>query len=620
MLGKLISTQRLTQNYTFRHYQPRATEFNQRISWTTVISELASDGENSERALGEAAHLFRSGLKPDDYGFVHLTRACANGGRFSNGVQLHSLILKSGIDSNLFVSTALVDFYVKHQQLDDAHQMFDEMRDQSVVTWNTLISGYVRSGQFRRALNLFVHLEKSNISADSYSFTAALSACGQLRLVQFGRSLHSKVVKHGVDCSVYISNCLIDMYGKCGYGSMAMEVFEEMAEKDIISWNSILAAHCRNGDLEQAFAIFRRIPDPDTISYNEVIDGVARFGVLEDAVGFLLRMPSPNSSSWNAIITGYVNRGRGRDAVEIFTRMRASRVHTDEFTFSSILSGIAGLSNITLGISMHCCVIKCGLDSHVVVGSALVDMYFKCGKVEEAKRLFQWLPEKNLVTWNAVICGYAHNGNSKRALELFEQMKTTLGLQPDEITFLNVISACWHSRLPLKTAHVYLRMMIDDYWMDPMPEHCSLMIKIMGQEGDVTKAVKMITDLGFDSCGIVWKALLGACGTSGSVEVAELAAGKVMELEGDDEYVYVMLSNIYASHGRWEEASCARRMMNERKVRKEVAYSLQSIKDAKEHNASLFRANSKSCLRHCNEGMANSKLNILQFGEGKNQL
>ncbi|KAG6400247.1 hypothetical protein SASPL_137072 [Salvia splendens] len=509
------------------------------------------------------------------YNLVHLIRDCTSKRRFSHGQQLHLQVLKSGFITNVFVSTSLINFYVKFELVDNAHYVFDEIPEPTLVSWNSLISGYDHSGKFHRALKLFSHLEKSNLAADSYSFTSALCACGQLNRVKDGKSLHSKIVKYGAECSEFVANCLIDMYGKCGCVSDAMKVFGEIAEKDIITWNSVLAANARNGALDEAFAVFSRMPNPDTISYNELIDGVAKYGVVDDAISLLLRMPNPTSSSWNAIITGYTNRGRGRDTVRFFSKMHSCGVRMDEFTFSSVLSWIV-LSRVRWFDALLRLEV---LFEQVVVGSALIDMYFKCGAVEEAERLFESLPEKNLVTWNALLSGYTHNGDMRKVFELFEQMKGAKDLEPDEITFLNVLSACWQGGARLDVVRGYFDAMRIEYRVDPTPEHCCLMIKVMGQEGDVRGAEGMIGELGFGSCAMVWKALLGACVSCGDVRVAEVAAGKVVELEGDNEFVYVSLSNVYAHHGDWDGAARVRRVMKEIEVRKEAGYSWIELQD-----------------------------------------
>nr|POF05558.1 putative pentatricopeptide repeat-containing protein [Quercus suber] len=474
---------------------------------------------NTELALYEASCELNYGTKPNAYALVHLVRASTNLGYYSYGNQLHSYILRSGFVSNVFVSAALVRFYVK-DSLSDAHKLFAEIPQPSVVSWNTLISGYVHSGRFSKALDLFIQLERSDIFADSFTFTAALAACGQLCLLQL-----------------------------------------------------VIAASARNGLLVQAFGFLQQMPNPDTISYNELINGLAHFGDIEDAIHIMSTMPSPNSSSWNSIITGYVNRDRAREALNFFCRMHSKDIEMDQFTFSSILSGIAGLSALTWGMLIHCCTIKCGLGTSIVVGSALVDVYSKCGRVKNAEFMFQSLPIKNLVTWNAMISGFALNGDSTKVIQLFEQLKMERDVKPDGITFLNVLSACSHNQVSLEIATQYFESMMEDYGIEPTAEHCCSMIRLMGQRGEVWRAERMIFELGFGSCGLVWRALLGACGACGNLKLARTAASMVLKLEGDDDYVYVMLSNIYALYGKWGHVREVRESMRKKQVRKEAGRS-----------------------------------------------
>nr|GMD79810.1 putative pentatricopeptide repeat-containing protein At5g47460 [Ipomoea batatas] len=547
--------------------------------WSSVIPSLAQGRFGSETALLEASQIQKSGSEPTIHTLVHLIRGCANLGRFSHGEQLHCHVLKSGYVSDVFVSTSLINFYVKFEAVGDAHRLFVEISEPSVVSWNALISGYVRCGKFNKALNLFVQLERSGLCADSYSFTASLSACRQPGLLHFGESIHSKIVRLGVECSVVVGNSLIDMYGKCGCAKESIRVFNGMTDRDTISWNSVIAANARNGRLEQAFRFLHQMPDPDTISYNELISGIAQFGEIQDAIDLLSRIPNPNSSSWNSIITWYVNRGRACQALEFFCKMHFSGIQMDQFTFSSILSGTANVADITWGRLIHCCTVKHGLDRSIVVGSALIDMYSKCGKVNQAEVLFETLPRKNLVTWNAMISGHAHNGNSIKVLGLFEQLKMVTDFQPDGITFLNVLAACWHNKMPLQVANGYFESMIKDYGISPTAEHCSCMIRLMGQEGEVSGAEKMIKELGFEKCALVWRALLGACVTCGDIKVAEVAAEKVIGLEGHNvDFVYVLLSNVYASHEKWKEVKGTRTLMKERRVMKASGHSWIEVK------------------------------------------
>ncbi|KHN42693.1 Putative pentatricopeptide repeat-containing protein [Glycine soja] len=361
-----------------------------------------------------------------------------------------------------------------------------------------------------------------------------------------------------MDDGTVVANCLIDMYGKCGFVERAVQVFSQTIEKDVISWNSVIAASANNGHIELAYKFLHLMPNTDTVSYNGLINGIAQFGNVEVAVQVLSSLPSPNSSSWNSVITGFLDTNRAREALDMFRKMHLRKVEMDEFTFSIILNGIACLSALTWGMLIHCCTIKCGLDASVFVGSALIDMYSKCGQVKNAESIFlHALPNKNLVSWNAIMSGYARNGDSAGVIHLFKLLKMERDVKPDCITFLNLnlISVCSHSEIPFEVAIRYFESMIDEYKIAPSIEHCCSMIRLMGQKGELWRAERLILELGFESCGVVWRALLGACGTQADLQVAEIAAAKVIEMDRDEDYVYVMMSNMYASCGRWEDFS-----------------------------------------------------------------
>ncbi|KAE8699882.1 metalloendoproteinase 1-like [Hibiscus syriacus] len=304
------------------------------------------------------------------------------------------------------------------------------------------------------------------------------------------------------------------------------------------------------------------MPARDTISYNELISGIAQFGNIDDAIGILLDTPSPNSATWTSILTGYVNRNRPWEGLRFFNEMHSNDAQMDEFSFSIILSGIAGLSALTWGMLTHCCTIN-----------ALIDMYSKCGHVTNAESMFRSLPRKNLVTWNAMLSGYAHNGDSTKVIQLFKQLITQRDLEPDCVTFLNVFVGCSHNETSLQWVYLYFESMINDYGIKPTVEHCCCLIRLMGRGGETRRAGRLIYELGFGSCGVVWKALLGACGGCKDLKVAMVAAAKLIELEGYSDYVYVMMSNIFAYHQKWGEMSVMRKLMRDQRVIKETACS-----------------------------------------------
>lgn len=508
---------------------------------------------------------------PDGLILVQMIRDCINCGNVTHGLQLHCYAIRSGFVSNVFVNTALVSFYAKVVSIDDAHKLFDEMSQPNVVSWNAVISGYVHSGDLWKALSLFLQLYQSNLRADAYSFTSALAACGQLNLLRLGMSVHSRIVVYGLVSSVVVANCLIDMYGKCSSIDGAIRVFDELKDRDVISWNSVIAACARNRKLQLASDYFYQMPWPDTVTYNEMISGISQFGDMDEAIKILRSMPNPNSSSWNAIISGYVVRNRAGEALDFFAEMHAKAV-MDEFTYSSILSGIAGVSALKWGTLIHCCALKHGLIASMIIGSALVDMYSKCGQVNNAEMVFQFMPRKNIVTWNALISGLAHNGESRRVVQYFEELKGAKGLKPDDITFVNVLAACSHCQMPLEKAYGYLTSMTNDYGIKPKPEHVASIIRLMGHHGQLCKAEKVIYELGLESCPPVWRALLGASGACGNLGVAKVAAAYLRRLEGN-EMGYVILSNINKDCGNWVDATAVWELMRDQGVIKEAGFS-----------------------------------------------
>lgn len=543
-------------------------------SWTTIVPALARFG--SIGVLRTAVELINDGEKPDASPLVHLLRVSGNHGYVSLCQQLHGYVIKHGFVSDTRVSNSLMRFYKTSDSLVDAHKLFDEMPDPDVISWNSLVSGYVQSGRFQEGLFLFLELHRSDVFPNEFSFTAALAACARLHLSLLGACIHSKIVKLGLEKgNVVVGNFLIDMYGKCGSMDDAVLVFQHMEEKDTVSWNVIVASCSRNSELELGIWFFDQMPNPDTVTYNELIDAFIKSGNLNDALQILSNMPNPNSSSWNTILTGYVNSDQTGEATEFFTEMHSSGVRFDEYSLSIVLAAITALTSVPWGSLIHSCALKLGLDSRVVVASALIDMYSKCGMLKHAELMFWTMPRKNLIAWNAMISGYARNGDSTEAIKLFNQLKQERFMKPDRFTFLNLLAVCSHCEVPMEVTLGYFEMMVSEYGIKPSVEHCCSLIRAMGQTGEVWQAKKVIQEFGFGYDGVAWRALLGACGARKDLKAAKTIAAKMIELgEADeDEYVYIVMSNLYAYHERWKEVSQIRKIMREKGVKKEVGSS-----------------------------------------------
>ena len=545
-------------------------------SWTTVVSALARSGVID--ALHAAVELLNDGDKPDDTSsvMVHLLRVSGNHGYVSLCRQLHGYVVKHGYVSETRLSNSLMRFYKTSDSLEDAHRLFDEMPDPDVISWNSLVSGYVQSGRLQEGLCLFLDLERSNVFPNEFSFTAALAACARLKISWLGACIHSKIVKLGMEKgNVVVGNCLIDMYGKCGSMDDAVLVFRHMEEKDTVSWNAIVASCSRNRKLELGLWFFHQMPNPDTVTYNELIDAFVKSEDFNSAFQILSCMPNPNSSSWNTILTGYVNSEQSREATQFFTKMHSYGVRLDEYSLSIVLAAIAALAVVPWGRVIHSCGLKLGLDSRVVVASALIDMYSKCGMLKQAELMFWTMPRKNLIAWNAMIYGYARNGDSTEAIKLFSQLKQERFLKPDGITFLNLLAVCSHCEVPMELTLGYFEMMVNEYGIKPRVEHCCSLIRAMARRGDIWQAKKVIQEFGFGFDGVAWRALLGACSAGKDLKAAKAVAGKIVVLGevDEDEYVYIVMSNLYAYHEIWREVSQIRKIMREKGVEKEVGSS-----------------------------------------------
>ncbi|EOA15176.1 hypothetical protein CARUB_v10028562mg [Capsella rubella] len=543
-------------------------------SWTTIVPALARF--DSIGVLRAAVELINDGEKPDASPLVHLLRVSGNYGYVSLCQQLHGYVIKHGFVSDTRVSNSLMRSYKTSDSLEDAHKLFDEMPEPDVISWNSLVSGYVQSGRFQEGLCLFLELHRSDVFPNEFSFTAALAACSRLRFMRLGACIHSKIVKLGIEKgNVVVGNCLIDMYGKCGCMDDAVLVFQHMEEKDTVSWNAIVASCSRNDELELGLWFFHQMPNPDTVTYNEIIDAFVKSRDFNNAFEVLLDMPNPNSSSWNTILTGYVNSEQSGEATEFFTKMHSSGVRLDEYSLSVVLASIATLAVVPWGSLIHSCALKLGLDSRVVVASALVDMYSKCGMLKDAEVIFWTMPRKNLIAWNAMISAYARNGDSTGAIKLFNRLKQERFMKPDRFTFLNLLAVCSHCEVPMEVTLGYFEMMVNEYGIKPSVEHCCSLIRAMGKRGEVWQAKMVIQQFGFGYDGVTWRALLGACGVRKDLKAAKVVAAKMIELgdADEDEYVYIVMSNLYAYHERWREVSQIRKIMRDKGIKKEVGSS-----------------------------------------------
>ncbi|XP_068660162.1 pentatricopeptide repeat-containing protein At4g33170 [Aristolochia californica] len=487
------------------------------ISWNTMISSYVQGGLGEE-AIAFFMDLFHSAVMPDHVTLSSVLRACGavtNGTIF--GKQVHVLALKSGNLMDVFVLTSLLDYYAKNGRMEEADYLFNILNNSlfDLGSLNALMAGYVANGNYVKALKLFCLVQNYGEQSDHFTLATAFKACSSLVSLEHGKQIHAHSVKVGFDSDVCVSSGILDMYLKCGNTRDASIVFDNISEPDHVAWT--------------------------------------------------------------AMISGCVDTGDEEYALQLYQRMRSSGLQPDEYTFSTLIKACSCLTALEQGRQIQANAIKLEQLSDTFVGTSLIDMYAKCGCIEDSYKLFKRMGVRNITSWNAMIVALAQQGNGEEALYLFREIRS-LGIQPDGITFIGVLSSCSHSGL-VSESYRYFDLMCKDYNIEPKVEHYACLVDVLARAGLVSEAEKLIETMPFEGSASMYRALLGACRVKGDLEIGKRVADRLMQLEPTDSSAYVLLSNIYARAQEWDEVARAREMMRKRSVKKDPGYSWIQVKN-----------------------------------------
>ncbi|XWS33450.1 hypothetical protein CRYUN_Cryun22dG0083900 [Craigia yunnanensis] len=514
-------------------------------------------------------------------------------------------------DPNTFTFNAIIAAYAKESLPSIAHQLFDQIPHPDLVSYNTLISAYADCGRTEPALGLFKNMRELGFEMDGFTLSGVIMAC--LNDVFFIRQLHCFVVFGGFDSYASVNNVLLSCYSKEGFLEEAKRVFYGMGEgKDEVSWNSMIVAYGQHKDGAKALALFQEMVRRGLVVDMFTLASVlTAFTSLEDFLGGLQfhamliktgfhqnahvgsglidlyskcgggisdcrkvfeEVSGPDLVLWNTMISGYsLNEELSEEALECFREMQHVGYRPDDCSFVNVISACSNLSSPSQGRQIHALTIKSEIPSRIQVNNALVAMYSKCGNLQDARRLFDRMPEHNTVSLNSMIAGYAQHGIGMESLLIFEQMLER-NISPTSITFISVLSACAHTG-KLKEGQKYFNIMKKKFGIEPEVEHYSCMIDLLGRAGKLCEAERLIESMPFSPGSIGWAALLGASKMHGNIELASKAANKLLQLEPSNAVPYVMLANMYASTGKWEEAATVRKLMRDRGVRKKPGCS-----------------------------------------------
>jgi pentatricopeptide repeat protein len=547
------------------------------------------------------------------------------------GKQVHAHSLKSVINPEVVMLNNLVNMYTKCGLLENARQVFDEMLERNIVSWTILIMAYAQDGVGEEALKLFGQMQREGIKMDQLIFSSVLKACTDIGDLQSGKQIFALIIKIGFGLNVSVGNALVTLHAKCGSIEDACKVFDGMPDRNIVSWTAMLSGYAQNGLEEEAVSLFSEMllasvkPNHFTFATvlqacagkgcveqakkvhahtivtgfeshvtvgNALVSVYAKCGCIEDACKVFNEIPERNIVSWNSMIGGYTQHGDGENAFRLFCQMQQEGTKPDEFTLASVLSVCATLAVLEQGKFVHAYIIKSGFERNVAVVNALLTMYAKCGSIADAHRVFEKISERNVVSWTAMIAGYSQHGNGKKALEIFRKMQS-VGVKPNYITFVAVLSACSNEGLVGESWH-FFHCMTRDYGIKPGVEHYACMVDLLGRAGLLHEAEDFIKRMPVEPSALVWRNLLGACRIHGNVEMGKYTAARILEQEPYDVATYVMLSNIYAAAGRWDEVAEVRKLMKDRGVRKDLGQSWVEIKNKMHMFASRDRLHPQS--------------------------
>ncbi|XP_057841515.2 pentatricopeptide repeat-containing protein DOT4, chloroplastic [Cryptomeria japonica] len=541
----------------------------------------------------------------DSSGYISLFQDCIAKKSFPEIKLTHAHLKQTGFISDAHLQHTLINAYVKFRKMEDAFQVFDEMPNRMVRSWNIMIAAYARQGFAEKALALFRLMQDARFRPDQHTFSTILVACAKLRDLEEGMKIHDEVVEGGFLSDVFVANGLIDMYAKCGTLEAARHVFNQMPTRDVVSWTSMITGYAHNRWGEEALELFRQMKTSgtkpnlktfasilpvcanlaaleqgveiheeiiksglqcDVFVESSLVDMYAKCGNIEKARDLFDKMHRQDTVSWTVIIGGCAQNKMEEDAMKLFRQMKLVGVKPIGKTFTNVLPACANLAVLEQGMAIHNDIIRSGFENDIFVANAVIDMYAKCGSIGQARDVFDKMHQKNVSSWTAMIAGYGMHGFGKDALHLFELMEYS-GMHADSVTLVCVLAACCHSGL-VEEGQRYFDCMIKIYNIEPGMTHYSCMVDLLGRAGRVDEAKQLIDTMPITPDANVWKCLLSACRTHNHIKLGECAAQQLFVLDSNNSAPYVLLVNMYAAVGRWSDIAKIRKMMRDRGVKK----------------------------------------------------
>ncbi|CAK9137695.1 unnamed protein product [Ilex paraguariensis] len=536
-----------------------------------------------------------------------------------HAIQIHTQIITNDYISFPFLFNNLLNLYAKCGHINQTLTLFSTTHvvSKNIVTWTSLITQLSHNNRPFQALSFFNQMRSTGVYPNHFTFSAVLPACADTMIAFHGEQIHSLICMHAFDSDVFVGSALVDMYAKCGDMGSAERVFDEMPERNLVSWNSMIVGSLENKLYDGSVRFFKGVVgqtsiSPDQVSFSSVMSAIANMGAVEigkkvhglgvkyglislayvknslmdmyckcglfeDAVKLFRTIEDRDVVTWNVMVMGSVQNDNYEEACNYFWCMIGEGISPDEASFSSVLHAVANIAALDQGTLVHDQIIKTGFGTNICIVSSLISMYSRCGSLIDAHQVFEESEDRNVVSWTAMISACQQHGCASQVMELFESMLKE-EIKPDYITFVCILSACGH------TGHVdegfaYFNSMTKRHNMNPGREHYACMVDLLGRAGRLNEAKNFIELMPIEPDASIWGALLAACRNYGNLEMGREVAERLFEIEPDNPGNYVLLCNMYARKGRLKEADEVRRSMAVNGVRKETGCSWIDVKN-----------------------------------------
>lgn len=629
---KLTKTLCLTLTRRLSHTVPQISTTNQRLitplNLKRINAEISSLMRNAR--IQEAQNLFDEMPQRDTVTWNVMIR-----GYFKNGFLDNAMCLFNQMpERDMFTYNTVIAGLMQSDNVQGAKEVFDGMEVRDVVTWNSMISGYVCNGLIDEALRVFhgmplkdvvswnlvigalVNCQRMDLAESYFKEMGARDVASWTimvnGLVREGRIVEARKLFDKMPAKdVQAWNLMIAGYLDNGCVGVAEDLFQKMHDRDLTSWKQLINGLVNSQRIDAAISYFKQMPETCEKTWNSIISVLIRNGLVKEAHAYLEKYPYSNIASWTNVIVGYFEMGEvgsaikvfelmttrdvtvwnvmifglgendlGEEGLKFFVQMKESGPSPDNATFTSVLTICSDLPTLDLGRQIHAQAIKIARNQLTTVSNAMITMYARCGNIQSALLEFSSVPIHDIISWNSIICGLAYHGYAEKALEMFERMRLT-DFKPDDITFVGVLSACSYAGL-VDQGRYYFDCMKNKYFLQPRSAHYTCVVDLLGRFGLIDEAMNLLNEIRADGIEVsptVWGALLGACRIHNNIKVGEIAGERVMELEPNNSGVYLILTEMYLSCGRREDAKRIFAQMKENGVKKEPGCSWIQIND-----------------------------------------